>query len=194
MNLKLKCLKEKLSSLNIEAMIVSNPVNIKYLTGITAEGTLLVTRKENVFITDARYLEDVRSTLTIYDDIIVYDVRDVSKEDYENFFSYCENVGFEENYVTYAKYKEYMHKYLINNLEETEYIIEKQRMIKDKQEIEYVKKACNITDNCFSHLMNFIKKGMTEKQVATEIEKFFRENGAEGLAFDTIVASRKKFF
>ena len=194
MNLKLKCLKEKLSSLNIEAMIVSNPVNIKYLTGITAEGTLLVTRKENVFITDARYLEDVRSTLTIYDDIIGYDVRDVSKEDYENFFSYCENVGFEENYVTYAKYKEYMHKYLINNLEETEYIIEKQRMIKDKQEIEYVKKACNITDNCFSHLMNFIKKGMTEKQVATEIEKFFRENGAEGLAFDTIVASRKKFF
>ena len=48
---------------------------------------------------------------------------------------FCENVGFEESHLTYAKYKEYMHKFKINNFEETEGIIEKQRMIKDDEEI-----------------------------------------------------------
>ena len=118
-------------------------------------------------------------------------MKDLSFDDYENFFLFCEKVGFEENYVTYAKYKEYMHKYKINSLEETEGIIEKQRMIKDPEEIESIAKACQITDRCFEHLINFIKVGMTEKEIAKEIEVFFDQNGAEDLAFDTIVASGK---
>ena len=47
--------------------------------------------------------DSVHSILTLYDEIIVYDINDVSKDDYENFFMFCENVGFEENYVTYAR-------------------------------------------------------------------------------------------
>ena len=82
-----------------------------------------------------------------------------------------------------------MHKYKANHLEETENIIEKQRFIKDNNEIELLKKACEITDKCFEHLVEYIKVGMTEKQIALEIEKFFTENGAESLAFETIVAS-----
>ena len=123
------------------------------------------------------------------DELIVYNYTDISEYDYENFFSFCENVGFEENYVTYATYKNYMHKYKANHLEETENIIEKQRFIKDNNEIELLKKACEITDKCFEHLVEYIKVGMTEKQIALEIEKFFTENGAESLAFETIVAS-----
>ena len=65
-------------------------------------------------------METVNKALTIEDEIIVYDVKEVTKEDYENFFIFCENVGFEETYLTYAKYKEYMHKYKINNFEETD--------------------------------------------------------------------------
>lgn len=189
MNLKIKCLKERLKSLNMEGMIVSNPVNIRYLTNINAEGVLLITRKENIYITDSRYIENVQKTITIDDEIIVTDIKDVSEYDYENFFTYCENVGFEEKYVTYYKYREYMHKYKINNLVETEDIIEKQRAIKDEIEIESIKKACELTDKCFEHLLKFIKKGMTEKEIAFEIEKYFKENGADGLAFPTIVAS-----
>ncbi len=189
MNLKIKCLKERLKSLNMEGMIVSNPINIRYLTNINAEGVLLITRKENIYITDSRYIENVQKTITIDDEIIVTDIKDVSEYDYENFFTYCENVGFEEKYVTYYKYREYMHKYKINNLVETEDIIEKQRAIKDEIEIESIKKACELTDKCFEHLLKFIKKGMTEKEIAFEIEKYFKENGADGLAFPTIVAS-----
>ena len=109
-------------------------------------------------------------------------------DDYENFFMFCENVGFEENYITYAKYKEYIRKFKINNFVETEYIIEKQRMIKDDDELSSIIKACNVTDDCFKHITNYIKPGMTEKQIAKEIENYYTQN-AEGLSFETIVAS-----
>ena len=69
---------------------------------------------------------------------------------------YCENVGFEENYVTYAKYKEYMHRFKINNFVETENMIEKQRMIKDEEEIESIQKACKVTDDCFEYILGYI--------------------------------------
>lgn len=189
MNEKIRWLRNKIKSINLDAMIVSNPINITYLTGLKEEGILILGRKENFFITDGRYVEAVNSKLTIEDEIIVEDIRDLSQEDRENLFLFCENVGFEEHYVTYAKYKEYMYKYKINNLVETEKIIEKQRAIKDEEEIKNITKACNITDDCFEYLLNYIKIGMTEKQIANAIERFFRINGADGLAFDTIVAS-----
>ena len=191
MNRKMQWLRNKLLSMDLQGMIVSNPVNIRYLTNIQAEGILLVTRKENIFLTDSRYIEDVHNTLTLFDEIVVYDAKDLSKDDYENFFLFCENVGFEEEYVTYAIYKKIMHRYKINNLEETEGIIEKQRMIKDQEEIDIIQQACKITDDCFTHLKSYIKIGLTEKQIAKEISDFFMKNGADDLAFETVVASGK---
>ncbi|MBR1654714.1 MAG: aminopeptidase P family protein [Clostridia bacterium] len=189
MNEKIEALREKFKNLDMQGMIITNPVSIRYLTNIDAEGVLLLTRRENVYITDGRYMEAVNRALTIEDEIIVYDFRELTREDYENFFTFCENVGFEEAHLTYAKYKEYMHKYKINNFEETEGLIEKMRIVKKDDEIDCIKKACLITDKCFEHLKEFIKVGMTEKEIAFEIEKFFLQNGADGLAFETIVAS-----
>ena len=188
MNQKLQWLRNKMSSLDMQGIIISNPVNIKYLTNIDAEGTLLITPKENMYITDGRYIEYVHSILTLFDEIVVYDARGLSKEDYENFFMFCENVGFEENYVTYAKFKEYMHKYKVNNLVETENMIEKQRMIKDEDEIEDIRKACKITDECFEYIVNYIRPGMSEKQISREIDYYYYKH-SEGISFETIVAS-----
>lgn len=188
MNPKLQWLRNKMSSLNMQGLIISNPINIKYLTNIEAEGTLIITPKDNIYITDARYIEHVHSILTLYDEIIVYDANDVSQDDYENFFMFCENVGFEEYHTTYAGYKELIRKYKIHNLVETEHIIEKQRLIKDDEEISNLTKACSITDDCFKYILGYIKPGMTEKQIASEIEEFYKER-TDGLAFDTIVAS-----
>ena len=188
MNSKLQWLRNTMQSLDMQGLIISNPTNIKYLTGIDAEGTLLLTRKDNIFITDGRYIEHVHSILTLYDEIIVYDINDVSHDDYENFFMFCENVGFEEYFVTYADYKELIRKYKINNLVETEHIIERQRMIKDKDEMSNIEKACEITDNCFSYILTYIKPGMTEKQIAEEIEEYYKKR-TDGLAFETIVAA-----
>lgn len=186
MNEKIRLLRERLRNLKLEGMIVTNPVSIKYLTNIENEGTLLITRKENIFLTYTMFLESVKKTVTINDEIIVADFRDISQ--YENFFLFCENVGFEENYVTYKQYYYLKQKYKVNNLSETEDIIEKLRAVKDNDEIDKIKKACEITDKCFNHLLEFIKIGTTEKEIAFEIEMFFRKNGAKGLAFNPVVA------
>ena len=189
MNNKIKNLRYDMEIQNLEGMIITNNSNISYIIGMKAEGMLLITDRENIFITDARYIEEANNTITIDDEIIVMDSANVSESDYLSFFANCNKVGIEENDITYAKYQNYIRIFRLKDAVETGNIIEKQRMIKDGEEISYVRKACEITDNCFNHLLNFIKIGMTEKKIALEIEKFFMENGADGLAFETIVAS-----
>lgn len=188
MNDRIENLRNKMLGMNLQGMIISNPVNVKYLTGLNAEGIFLITRKENIFITDARYTEYVNSVLTPFDNIVVDDYKNISKDEYENFFLFCENVGFEENYVSYAKYKEYMHKFRINNFVEAECLLEKLREVKDDKELDNIKQACKITDECFEFLISYIKPGITEKQIAKKIDDFYREN-ADGPSFETIVAS-----
>ena len=73
MNDRILGLRNKMAGLNIQGMIISNPINVKYLTGIEAEGILLITRKENVYITDSRYIEYVSNIVTPFDEIVVDD-------------------------------------------------------------------------------------------------------------------------
>lgn len=188
MNIKVKWLKNQLANLKLDGMIITNPVNIMYLTGISEEGTLIITKRENIFITDGRYIESVNSKITIEDEIVVYNSKELDKYDYENIFTIDDNVGFEENYVTYENYKKYLHTYRVN-LIETEGMLENQRIIKEQEELECIKKACEITDRSFEYIIKNIEEGMTEKEIAFEIQKFMIKNGADGLAFDLIVAS-----
>lgn len=188
MNVRIKWLKNQLIPLKLEGIIVSNPVNVRYLTGLEEEGILIVGKKENIFITDSRYTESVNKKLTLDDEIVVFDSRNMSKYDYENIFEINDNVGFEEKYVTYEQYKRYLQLYKVN-LVETEGLIENQRIVKDEEETKFIEKACEITDKTFEYIIRNIKKGMSEKDIAFEIEKFMIKNGADGLAFDSIVAS-----
>lgn len=188
MNDRLQAIRNKMAGLNLQGMIIANPVNIRYLTKIEAEGVLLITRKENIFITDGRYMEYVSSIITPFDEIVVDDQKNIEKDDYENFFLFCENVGFEENYLTYKNYKEYIRKFKINNFVEAEEILVHLRMIKDNEEIADIKRACEITDNCFTMLKQYIKPGLTEKQIARKIQDYYKDN-SEGESFEAIVAS-----
>ena len=190
MNDRILDLKQQLKQHNIQGMIISNPINIKYLTDLDAEGVFLVNSSENIFLTDSRYIEGVNNKLTIEDEIVVYDYKDLSEIDYENFFSESGNVGFEEDYVVYSEYKKMLQKYKVNFVE-TEGLVEKQRLIKDSEEIENISKACKITDDCFEYIMKYIQIGMTEKEIAEEMRDFMIKAGADDLAFDTIVASGK---
>ena len=139
MNPRIKWLRNQLSSLKLEGMIVYNPINVRYLTGLSEEGFLIIGPKENIFVTDSRYIESVNRNLTIDDEIIAYNIKDLSKYDYEAIFMTNENVGFEENYVTYEKYQKLMQTYQVNFVE-TEGLIENQRIVKDYEEIEQRKK------------------------------------------------------
>ena len=190
MNSKIQALRNQIKAQNLQGMIISNPKSIRYLTGLVAEGTFLITPKDNIFITDSRYIESVNSSLTINQEITTYDIRNLNRVDFENIFEGSEGVGFEESYVTYEQYKFLLQTYRVN-LVETDKLIELHRMVKDEDEIDNIKKACLITDNCFDYIKDFIKPGMTEIEIAFEIEKYMKTHGAEGLAFDTIVASGK---
>ena len=188
MNERLKDFKVKMKQKDLQGMIISDPKNIKYLTGLTEEGTLIINNKENIFLTDPRYVEEVKTKLTVDDEISIINISDISKYDYENFFILCDNVGFEEKYITYEQYKNFLQLYQVN-LVETEGIVEELRCVKSEEEIENIKKACKITDDCFEYITKYIKVGMTEKKIAFEIEKFMRVNGAENIAFEFCVAS-----
>ena len=156
MNSRIKWLRNQLIPLKLDGIIVSNPINIRYLTGLTEEGTLILAQKENVFITDGRYIESVNHKLTLDDEIIAYNSKELTKYDYEGFFMLDENVGFEEGYLTYEKYKKYLHTYQVN-LVETEGLLENQRIVKDEEEYESIKKACEITDKAFEYIIRNIK-------------------------------------
>lgn len=173
----------------LDGMIVTNQNNIRYLIGINAEGILLITDKENVFITDARYIEEVEGHLTIEDEINLCDIQGIREEEYITFFEDCLSVGFEENDISYANYTKYKARYRLRDMVDTDNLIEKLRMIKGEDEISNIRKACEITDKCFSYLINFIRPNMSERDIAFEINKFALKNGADGLAFETIVAS-----
>jgi Xaa-Pro aminopeptidase len=188
LNERIKKLKEKIKEHELSGIIVSNPINIRYLTGLTAEGTLIIGRYENNFITDSRYIEEVMNIIKVEDELIVQNLKNLKDEDYEHIFLRDSHVGFEENYITYAGYKELKAKYKVD-LVETESMIESLRSVKDEDEIECIKKACEITDNAFNYIVNNLKFGMTEKQLANKIERYMISEGADGVAFETIVAS-----
>lgn len=191
MNYRILKLKEEMKNLGLDGIIISNPINIRYLTKLTADGVLLINERENIFITDSIYIEEVNNTITIDDEIIVYNAANLNESDYFGFFQNCNHVGFEENYITYASYIKMIRKFRLKEAVETEGIVEKIRIHKSEDEILKIEKACNITDSCFLYLQDYIKIGMTEKQISNEIQNYFLNHDADGVAFDTIVASGK---
>ena len=189
MNYKIENIKKRMEKLNIQGMIITNTSNLRYILGFDVEGMIFITDKGNLLITDSRYIEYANSMITITDGIATANISDLTEDDNLSFFEDCQRVGFEESDVTYSLYLELIRRYRIRDMVETNGLIEKLRMIKDMDEIRFIERACDITDRCFEYLKNFIKIGMTEKQIALEIYNYFINHGADGLAFDTIVAS-----
>ena len=115
------------------------------------------------------------------------------EEKYGDFNSgKCKDIrlGFEDKSISYSQYK------AINDvigsvvsLVELGDSVDNLRMVKTEEEIELIAKAEAIGDEAFNHIINYVEVGMTEKQVALELEYVMKSLGADGLSFDTIVAS-----
>jgi Xaa-Pro aminopeptidase len=159
-------------------MLVTNPINIKYLTGFTGEGFLIVTPEKALLVTDPRYIEQAKKETTNVEILNIIDIK------LDEFYCQFPELGFEEDFMTYAKYKR-----INTKLVETNGVIEELRSIKDNNEVDRIIKACELGDKCFEYICKFIKAGMTEKQIAFEMDLFMKKNGASKMAFDTIVAS-----
>lgn len=193
-DLRIRKVREKIKELNIDGFFVTKTVNIHYLTGLSCfsdfeqDGYLLITQKNTILFTNQLYLNEVQqklkdSQIKIY---LTETLRSHTQKIIEN-----ENIiriGFEQE-ISYYEYQ-----YLKNSFEisfiPTEGVIDEVRKIKDKEEIERIKKTCLLSDKAFSYVLKNIRMNMTEKEVAFKLEQYIRRHGGE-ISFPTIVAFGK---
>lgn len=155
-----------------------------YLTGIsTTFGYVLSDKNGSTFYTDARYLEAAKSAL---DGTDVEVKRYTSLEDILKPYS---EVAVPLSRASYASYKKLTDLGL--KVVDSEEAFTQAMAVKRTYEIENIKKACEITDRAFENLLGTVKEGMTENELAAELEYLMRRYGASGTSFPTIVAFGK---
>lgn len=185
---KLERLRKVLKKNQVEALLITNPYNRRYLTGFTgSSGIVIVTENRALLITDFRYTQQATDQTTDYD--IIEHKQSIYKEAVQQLKKMQINqVGFEKTDVTYATYEQFNHD---ANLEwiPTTGIVEQLRLIKTEEEVRILKDAAKIADAAFDHILTFIKPGITEIEVSNELEFFMRKQGATSSSFDIIVAS-----
>ncbi|MGM0409285.1 MAG: aminopeptidase P family protein [Bacillota bacterium] len=192
MKKRIKKMRDLMENENINALLISKDVNRFYLSGFTgSSGLILFTPKDNYFITDFRYTEQAGAQTEGYKILevnrnIPEKINEILKEDN------VEELAFESTSVSYDKFKEYDKKFENTNLVATKELVKKLRIIKEEKEIEKIKKAVEITDKAFDHILDFIEEGKTEREIALELEYFMKKNGGQRNAFDFIVASGKR--
>jgi Xaa-Pro aminopeptidase len=183
-------LREVLAQQELEAMIVTQPENRRYLSGYTGtDGTLVLTQDKAILITDFRYTEQaereapgvqiVEASPALMGQELGCLVDDLG----------ARRVGFESHHVTCSQCEEWKQAVQEIELVPLKDTVESLRQIKDEGELDRIRRAAAIGDAAMAHIRLFIKPGMTEKEVAWELESYMRTHGAEAVAFDTIVGS-----
>ncbi|MBQ2890973.1 MAG: aminopeptidase P family protein [Clostridia bacterium] len=172
-----------------EAVLITSPYNMRYFSSFSGgEGFLLISKDERVLFTDSRYTEVAEKEAK--------DFKVIETKKSSDLTDYINNKGFkeiaiEDNFMTVSSLENLKAKttcaYIGKGKE-----IDRKRIIKTPFEIEKIKKAEEIGDNAFSHILKFIKEGITENDIATELEYFMKKAGAEKTSFDTISISGKK--
>ena len=180
----------------LDALLITNPTNIRYLTGFTGaapeerEAYVLVTDKETYLFTNSLYLEQANSLAGIT-------VIQISRENpiAKEVKRICEilkvkKLGFEEENLTVAEYVRLTEQLPGVRFVATKNTIEESRQIKRADELASIKNACAVTDACFDYILMKLMPGVTEPEIAWEIQSFCRKNGATD-AFSPIVAFGK---
>ena len=193
---RLEALRAKFDSQELDAILITNEHNRRYFSGFKGSaGTLIITRDRAALATDFRYTEQAGSQAPDYEVVRVMPGlgwltdtlggMDVSR------------IGFEADEMSVAS-----HQRLVDALDEaggggkdgysmvsTSGIGAELRAVKDPDELALLTKAIEIGDRAFDEVSARIEPGVSEVEVAWEIEKSVREQGAEALSFETIVAS-----
>ena len=176
-----------------DAILVVSDKNRMYFTGFasTFGFLILMPQNKNIFITDPRYYEMAQVLQADNVDVRLIEngasaygmVKDVFAE------NNVKTVGFEDTELTVSDFSSMKDAFVDFELVPVGKHINFVRSFKDETELEYIRKAQSITDLAFSEILKFIKPGITEREVAIELEYIMQKNGSEGLAFDTIIAS-----
>ena len=186
---KLKKIREILSQKGIDALLVIDELNQRYLSDFAfTDGLLLITQSRAELITDFRYFEMAQSKADKRFSISMPEKRSDLLNDIFITDS-IKTVGFEGATLPYSQYLAYCQSFPKVEFVDIGTTIEEIRQIKTEEEIAKIQAAQDITDAAFSHILDIITPLMTEIEVAAEIEHFMKCHGAESAAFDTIVVS-----
>ena len=189
-------LRAALGENEIDAMLVSSPENRRYLSGFTGSaGYLLIGEAAQVLVTDFRYTEQAESQAPGY-----RVERMTAGQGWKWLPELAHDaglsrVGFEASDVsvaTHSALKKAISEHEEStgpDLVETSELVDKMRAVKDRDELEILSKAVEVTDRAFEEVSATVEPGVTEGEIAWKLEKSMREQGAEGLAFETIVAA-----
>ena len=176
------------------AILISSPENRRYFTGFpSSDGYLIVTKNNAVFFTDSRYTEAASKSISVCKTATLTRVSNEIK----NYLQECkiQKLYVERERLTIGEYealKGALSPVKLAPSKALEKKISALREIKNKEEIKCIKKAQKIAEGAFDHILTFIKPGVTEKQVALQLNFYMLSHGAEALSFETIAVTGAK--
>ena len=176
-----------------EAILIYSPENRRYFTGFpSSDGYLVVTKNDAVLFTDSRYIEAAQKSAECEARLVTrasVEVKDyIKKKNILKIYTERERltVSMSDFFKTaFLPCRATPSKRLEKKIDEI-------RMVKATEEIECIKKAQAIAEEAFEHILTFIKPGVTEKQIALELDFYMLSHGAEALSFETIAVAGKK--
>lgn len=190
-NARVQRLREVMDSKGLEALWIDSEYNRRYLTGFTGSaGYVLMTKDRAILLTDFRYMTQAPQQATGFEVIEHAKVSDTLRGLLADMN--IKQLGFEQDHTTFAAYTALAQDLSPVELVPVSSIIEDIRMIKDAEEMQTMREAAALADRTFSHILNYLKPGVSEQDIALEMEFFMRKNGASGTSFDTIVASGER--
>lgn len=180
---RINSLRKYLAEHELDAFLISDKANQKYMADYFGDdGFIIIDQQHQYVVTDARFFEEIKDMTP---DLTIVDISKQSLADFlaENY----QNIAIETDSLLTKDYQAITAKKVVT--QSADLVIKQMRMHKSALEISLIQKAANITDKVYEHIVDFIKAGMTEKQVADEIELTGKKLGAQRLSFETIVAS-----
>ncbi len=171
-----------------DAVLLTSPHNMRYFSGFTGgEGAVVITKKQSMLFTDSRYTEQAQNEAKGFDVIETNDWMKASCRFFQR--NSLKVVAVEDDFLSASEYKR-----LITLAPNREFVmsaakIRTMRMVKTADELNKIRKAEEIGCRAFEHILDYIKPGVLECDIALEIEYFMKKLGASGLSFDTIAIS-----
>ncbi len=173
---------------DIDGVVVTSLSNIRYLTGFTgSNGALLITADSLLLVTDGRYREQVSAECP---DIPVVFERDVlmGVVEFGHRTASLRRWVFDPAHLSVVQWQMLMGEPMLD-VQLTNGVVEACRITKDANEIALMERACQISGQAFNDICPEIRIGMTEQEIAGQLEHRMRQRGSDGVAFETIIAS-----
>lgn len=187
--LKLNQLMQNLPA-SIDCGFITSHINRRYFTGFASSaGILVVTRQKAFLLIDFRYFERASQQVQGVEVILMKHSASQIKEILDKY--HCKTIGLETQNVTMHEFQEYQNmlpEYEFCGSDDFQQTIDNLRIIKTQEELSKIAASQEITDLAFEHMLEYIQEGLTEKQIAFELNHFILSR-AEQLAFDSIVVS-----